>query len=117
MHSSAQFMNSLGCQDRIVVRCPHCHHKGVGSNPTATRNENWTWEDPLHKRCLNSSAGFEWKTSDVKLIWTLKKRKKGKKEEKGKKHNLIGNASIVYNYLSTINLLCRKSVLIYFSGA
>ena len=29
-------------QDRVVVRLPHCHHKDVGSNPAATRNEKWT---------------------------------------------------------------------------
>ena len=105
MHSSAQFMNSLGGQDRILVRCPHCHHKGVGSNPTATRNENWTWEDPQHKRSLNSSAGFEWKTSDVKLIWTLKEKKKEKEKEKEKKQfawKCINRLQLFVNHKSSV---------------
>ena len=35
-------LTNEGGQDRVEVRRPHCHHKDVGSNPAATRNEKWT---------------------------------------------------------------------------
>ena len=52
----------LGGQDRVVVKRPLRNDKDVGSNPTATRNENWTLGGPLHRRCR---TGSEWKTSGV----------------------------------------------------
>ena len=44
----------LKCQNRVAVKRPHCNHKDVGSNPTATRNEKRTFGDPLHRRWPNS---------------------------------------------------------------
>ena len=33
-------LSALGGQSGAAVRCPHCMHKDVGSNPAAARNEN-----------------------------------------------------------------------------
>ena len=29
-----------GGQDRVVIKCPYCHDKDMGLNPTATIKEN-----------------------------------------------------------------------------
>ena len=49
-----------------MVKRLHCNGKDVGSNPAATRNENWTLGSPLHRRCPSGPTGSKWKTSDVK---------------------------------------------------
>ena len=49
-----------------MLKRPHHDGEDMGSNPTATRNENWTLGGSMHRRCPNSPAGSEWKTSDIK---------------------------------------------------
>ena len=35
----------IGVQNRVALNRPPHNHKDVGSNPAATRNENWTLGD------------------------------------------------------------------------
>ena len=56
-----------GGQNRLVVKLPHCNHKDVGSNPTATRNGKRTLGDLPREGGPMVWTGSQWKTSHVKL--------------------------------------------------
>ena len=69
-------------QDRVAVKHLHGNDKDTGSNPTATRKEKWTLEDPLHRRCPSGPRGSKWKTSDIKAELDLETKweKNGKRK-------------------------------------
>ena len=54
-----------------MVKRPSGNQKVGGSNPTAAmqveKRKIGHWVGPLHRKCPNSPAGSEWKTSDIKL--------------------------------------------------
>ena len=56
----------LGSQNRVAVNHPHCNHKDVGSNRTATRNDKRILGDPLTEGGPMVGTGSQWKTADVK---------------------------------------------------
>ena len=58
-----------------MLKRPRHNGEDMGSNPTATRNENWTLGGPLHRRCPNGPAGSEYKTSDIKAELDLYPKK------------------------------------------
>ena len=57
-------------QRGLAVKRPSGNQKVRGSNPTAVmqveKRKIGHWDSPLHRKCPNSPAGSEWKTSDVK---------------------------------------------------
>ena len=57
---------TLGGLDRVAVRRPYCDHKDVGSNPTATKNENWTLGKPPAQEVPQKVQKDLSGTSDIK---------------------------------------------------